>query len=641
MKFQKALLVFVIIISTIFTVYSQDWPIYKGNIYFTGNNDEIVVKNGNLKWLYQASERIYNPVVSDGRIYFIDQKAFLYCLDEEYGTLLWKIDIRNISSHFKRLSRAAGKIKYPLIKGNILFLSDPVAIYALDKRTGRVLWARTGFRTEKTPQQGLSTRRSVTVVDGIYADPVIDNGVIYYGTRNMFMARLLSNGHEKWQNRDIKSYSGFPTFYDDYIFSQSMDYSTGIYKIYCLKSQTGAKIWEQTIQKPIKIFPPVIYKQKVYIPSTSKMYCLDLKTGRVLWNKDYEKYITSNPSFTDRAILFSVNNADIAVINPENGDLIETVKIAPKSSPHYVTIRDQVYVAYNGEGGVNRAYGHVKAVNFVDKSQIWTFRTPFPGAVSQPAASRGILFLPAGNYMYAIGATSYPRNVQGGSANSSQQKPIEKPADPSHQNPLPEKKKEKLREVDIQVVDENGNNIPAYVEVKKYDKNGREIYRDRQAVKNGKIKIPENGNVEVTASSQGYIPKKVIYKPEDNSKKVTLDKIEKGKSIIIPDINFQFGKAYLLPQSLNILDDLIRTMKQNPTMQVEVRGFTDNVGNDSYNQKLSEKRADSVREYMIKNGISPERIRAVGYGEKNPVADNNTKEGRAKNRRTEFFIIRK
>lgn len=635
---KKIIFALIIVVSAVCVLSSQDWPIYKGNIYFTGNNDEIVVKNGNLKWLYQASARIYNPVVSDGKIYFIDQKAFLYCLDEEYGTLLWKIDIRSISSHFKRLSRAAGKIKYPLIKGNVLFLSDPVAIYALDKHTGRVLWARTGFRTEQTAPQGLSRRTSVTVVDGIYADPVINNGTIYYGTRNMFMARMLSNGHEKWQNKNIKSYSGFPTFYDDYIFSQSMDYSTGKYTVYCLNSSNGRELWSKNIQKPMKIFPPVIYKQRVYIPSTSMMYCLDLKTGRLLWSKDYRKYITSNPSFTDRAILFSVNNADITVINPDNGNVISGVNVAPKSSPHYVTIRDQIYVAYNGEGGVNRAYGHVKAVNFSDKAELWSFKTPFPGAVSQPVASKGILFLPSGNYMYAIGATSYPRVVQGGSANSSNTKPVEKTADLAKQNPRPVEKKEKLRKVEIKVEDTNGRDLPAYVEIKKFDKKGRVVYKDRQRVQNGVISIPENGDTEVTAFSDGYIPRKTIYGSDDKSKKLSLEKIERGKSIIIPDINFQFGKAYLMPQSLNILDDLIKTMIKNPNMKIEVRGFTDNVGKAPYNQKLSERRADSVREYMIKNGISPERISAVGYGEKNPVADNKTKEGRAKNRRTEFFI---
>ena len=89
---------------------SQDWPIYKGNIYFTGNNDEIVVKNSNLKWLYQAADRAFNPVVSDGAVYFIDQKDQVYCLDEEYGKPRWLVDMKEVGSVFKAASKSAGKV---------------------------------------------------------------------------------------------------------------------------------------------------------------------------------------------------------------------------------------------------------------------------------------------------------------------------------------------------------------------------------------------------------------------------------------------------------------------------------------------------------------------------------------------------
>ena len=80
-------------------------------------------------------------------------------------------------------------------------------------------------------------------------------------------------------------------------------------------------------------------------------------------------------------------------------------------------------------------------------------------------------------------------------------------------------------------------------------------------------------------------------------------------------------------------------MKENPDIKIEVRGHTDSTGTEEYNQKLSERRADSVIEYMIKNGISPERLNSVGFGEKKPVTSNDTEEGRSKNRRTEIYIL--
>ncbi|HNV49249.1 MAG TPA: OmpA family protein, partial [Spirochaetota bacterium] len=72
--------------------------------------------------------------------------------------------------------------------------------------------------------------------------------------------------------------------------------------------------------------------------------------------------------------------------------------------------------------------------------------------------------------------------------------------------------------------------------------------------------------------------------------------------------------------------------------RLEVRGHTDSVGDPRYNKRLSERRADAVIEYMVKNGISPERLSAVGMGSEKPIASNTTPEGRRKNRRTEFFF---
>jgi outer membrane protein OmpA-like peptidoglycan-associated protein/outer membrane protein assembly factor BamB len=648
MKFIKFLVLVICLSSNLF---AQDWPIYKGNIYFTGNNDEIIVKNSNLKWLFQAEDRVFNPVVSDGRIYFIDRKAQLYCLDEEYGFLIWKKDIRSISKHFRRLSRAAGKIKYPLIFGDKLLLTDPVAIYALNKYTGKALWARTGMRMENTKGQGLTKYKPLPMVDGIYSDPVIRESKIFYGTRNMFISRELRNGHQMWENRSIKSFSGFPTFYDEFIFTQSMNFETGRYTVHCLNLDTGNEIWSKRIIKPMKIYPPVIYKQKVYIPTSKELYCLNLKDGSTNWIKDYKKYITSVPGFTDRAILFSLDNSNLVSIDPDNGNILRTIKVKKKSGPKYVMVRDQAYIAYSDYGDFakkRRSYGVVKAINFSENSDLWNFRTPFPGAISQPVASGGILFLPAGNYLYAIGAQHYARVVQGGSGYAVTPKK-DRPKDVKDKKlprPMstqatkrPVKPEIKTRKMQINIADkESKKSVPAQVTVKKR-KNGRIVYEKRHVVsKPGKIDIPVGDNVEVTVSAKGYVPKKEIVNQKDKNKNIWLDKIETGKSYVVDNVLFEFNKAYLKSQSLDVIDGLVRIMKQNPALKVEIRGYTDNKGKSAYNQKLSERRADAVAEYVIKQGVSPERISSVGFGEKNPIADNNTKAGRQKNRRTEFYF---
>ncbi|MGJ8669598.1 MAG: OmpA family protein, partial [Oceanococcus sp.] len=84
--------------------------------------------------------------------------------------------------------------------------------------------------------------------------------------------------------------------------------------------------------------------------------------------------------------------------------------------------------------------------------------------------------------------------------------------------------------------------------------------------------------------------------------------------------------------------DVSRVMERYPEMMVEVAGHTDSVGSDAYNQQLSQKRSESVRQYLTDKGISADRMSAVGYGESEPVDTNDTKEGRERNRRTELRI---
>jgi len=102
-------------------------------------------------------------------------------------------------------------------------------------------------------------------------------------------------------------------------------------------------------------------------------------------------------------------------------------------------------------------------------------------------------------------------------------------------------------------------------------------------------------------------------------------------------INFDFDKSVIKAQYYPLLNEVVQIMNTYSYLNVEVEGHTDSVGTDAYNQKLSERRAKAVRDYLInKGGISPSRLTSVGYGEGRPVTSNATKEGRAKNRRVEL-----
>lgn len=120
-----------------------------------------------------------------------------------------------------------------------------------------------------------------------------------------------------------------------------------------------------------------------------------------------------------------------------------------------------------------------------------------------------------------------------------------------------------------------------------------------------------------------------------------LKAIDEGSAIVLENIFFEFNKTDLLPESYAELNKVVQFMLEEDIKQIEISGHTDSEGSDSYNQKLSEGRAASVVNYLASQGIKPERMLSVGYGESRPVDTNNTEEGRAQNRRVEFLLIKK
>jgi len=114
--------------------------------------------------------------------------------------------------------------------------------------------------------------------------------------------------------------------------------------------------------------------------------------------------------------------------------------------------------------------------------------------------------------------------------------------------------------------------------------------------------------------------------------------VRKG-SITLVGVNFENNSARLLPESLAVLDAVAVDLKRYPRLKVEVQGHTDSVGSDAYNQKLSQSRAESVRERLVAQGVGAGQLSAKGYGEARPVTTNATPEGRAQNRRVAMEVL--
>jgi photosystem II stability/assembly factor-like uncharacterized protein len=108
---------------------------------------------------------------------------------------------------------------------------------------------------------------------------------------------------------------------------------------------------------------------------------------------------------------------------------------------------------------------------------------------------------------------------------------------------------------------------------------------------------------------------------------------------MLGDVNFKTGSADLTPVAQAELDGIAATLQQKPGLRVRVEGHTDNVGGDDYNLDLSRRRAESVKDYLVNKGLSADRFETQGYGKAYPIADNNTDQGRAQNRRVVVYLL--
>ena len=160
------------------------------------------------------------------------------------------------------------------------------------------------------------------------------------------------------------------------------------------------------------------------------------------------------------------------------------------------------------------------------------------------------------------------------------------------------------------------------------------------------VSLPVDKDYAFNASREGYLffsgnfSLKGLNDLEEHVMEVPMEKIKPGSKMILNNIFFETASFQLRDHSTIELDKLAEFLLLNRTTRIEIGGHTDNVGGIEENQILSENRAMEVVEYLIDNGIETYRLVAKGYGESDPISDNDTEKGRAQNRRTEFMVIK-
>jgi sulfatase modifying factor 1 len=160
---------------------------------------------------------------------------------------------------------------------------------------------------------------------------------------------------------------------------------------------------------------------------------------------------------------------------------------------------------------------------------------------------------------------------------------------------------------------------------------GSEANRMRISYRNSEFPYNAAKDFGFRIATSSDVPKKTV--PAAPAQTDLLKDLDAKGFVDIYGINFDIGKSAVKPESYPIIDQLTKYMKEHPTVRIMIEGHTDNTGDASKNQALSEKRAQSIRSEIIKRGIDAGRMEIKGFGSSKPIADNNTADGRTQNRR--------
>ena len=191
------------------------------------------------------------------------------------------------------------------------------------------------------------------------------------------------------------------------------------------------------------------------------------------------------------------------------------------------------------------------------------------------------------------------------------------------------------------VRDEDGTPIQTTIEFTTIvKKETRRITADTDSLGFYKINLPHADYYDVVVNEEGYNLYSTQLKPfdADHFLMIELRKLVEEKVFVLENVQFEFDKSRLTEASLEILNDTVITLLNNPGLKIEISGHTCNMGSAAYNQGLSERRAKSVYEYLISKGVEESRLSYKGYGLTQPMVSNEFLAGRIRNRRVEFKV---
>ncbi|WPM32733.1 OmpA family protein [Hydrogenobacter sp. T-2] len=155
-----------------------------------------------------------------------------------------------------------------------------------------------------------------------------------------------------------------------------------------------------------------------------------------------------------------------------------------------------------------------------------------------------------------------------------------------------------------------------------------------------KVNIAKEGNLECY-TGKPFVPE--LAKVEEPTIRPTLtpipSRIQEEPLMVTARVHFDFNKSNIKREYIPLLNEVVKVLKENPNVRVRIEGFTDDIGSKAYNDRLALRRAQAVRDYLVRAGIPADRIEVAGFGKERYIADNATPIGRFTNRRAEFIVI--
>lgn len=327
----------------------------------------------------------------------------------------------------------------------------------------------------------------------------------------------------------------------------------------------------------------------------------------------------------------SFRKADSSWSEPKNlGDVVNS--LGHEATPFIASDNSSLYFASDGQGGFG-AFDVFVTRRLDSTWTVWSTPENLGGSINSSGWDLYYTIPASGDYAYYV---SYANTYGAGD--------IFKIRLPESARPRP------VVLVKGRVLNKKTNE-PIEADIAYEDlSSGKELGIARSSPGTGafKIVLPAGAKYGFRASADGFISVNEnidltnIKEYTEVNRDLYLVPIEAGSVAQLNNIFFDYDKWDLRPESRFELDRFVDVLNKNPTMVIEIAGHTDSVGSDSYNEKLSDRRAKSVNDYLTTVGkIAPTRMTSHGYGESRPVAPNATPEGRQMNRRVEIIILEK